>query len=85
MRTEYTSDEAKAHEDLLRDLKSFIPLSIHIKNNLDTGNYPILTDAIDIVISPDMDNSLMGYLIYRQRYEDCAWLLDAYNKLIVKC
>ena len=81
---EYTEKQIKEFEYLLKDLKTFLTLSIHFKNNLDTGLYPNPIDAINIVIDPNMDNSLMQYLVFVEDYENCQWLKSKYEQLIIQ-
>ena len=79
----YTESEILMHEDTLRALRAGLGIAELIKETLDCGQFPYWHDAIDAVIKPDFPNSLMGYLIWCEKYEACAFIKDEFEKIII--
>ncbi len=81
----FTDVEIVANDYTVFELRTGkITLATHIKNVLDTNVFPMYEDAINSVMSPEDDHSLMAYLIFYQRYEDCAMLKRMWKEIIIK-
>lgn len=61
-----------------------LTLAVHIKAMLDLNVFKTHQEVIDSVISPEDEHSLMSYLIFYQRFEDCALLKRMWDSLIIK-
>jgi len=81
----FTDIEITANDFTIFELREGkLTLATHIKNILDSKLFEDHNEAIDSVISPDDEHSLMSYLIYYQMFEDCALLKRLYDEMIIK-
>ncbi len=83
-RHDYTKEEISINDYLIDELKTHNNLAEHMTSIMDSGIFINPQYAIDSIMSSEDRNSLMCYLTRVERYEDCQWLLDAYNKIFIK-